>query len=135
MTGSGPKSLHGANFFSAELSTNVRCHFWCSPGCSTCRPRPEKSSSSSCWMWDHRLGLNAAAAAPPAPVTSPAAGKKPPGRPVRRASPEQRRLLGGRQPRRRRGSTGGDLWEDSETSGSMRSENHSASAFHDRQTF
>lgn len=30
------------------LSISVRCHSWCSPGCSTSRPRPGKSSSSSC---------------------------------------------------------------------------------------
>lgn len=60
------------------------------------------------------MGLNAAAAAAPAPMTSHAAGKKPRGRPVRRASQEQKRLLGDQ----RRGSTGGDLQEEGETSGS-----------------
>lgn len=71
------------------LSTSVRYHFWCSPGCSTSPPRPGKSSSSSCWVVKPPTAV-----AIPAAATTAAAWKEPRGQPARRGSWEGRRFLG-----------------------------------------
>lgn len=43
-----PNSTFGHRPPPSCLNTSDRYRFWCSPGCSTSLPHPEKSSSSSC---------------------------------------------------------------------------------------